>query len=140
MRVDEVVGLPRLDRVHELPGHGDGDVEVRHLREIFLAADELQDVRVIDPQNPHIRAAPRASLLDCISRGIIQLHERDWSTGDPGGRANHRSLRAQAREGETRPAAALMYERHRGERVINPVLPVRQRVFHRQHEARAQLA
>ena len=33
-----------------------------------------------------------------------------------------------------------MDQRHRGERIVNAILVIRQRVFHRQHEAGAQLA
>jgi hypothetical protein len=73
-----------------------------------LQGDELHDVRVIDPENAHVRAAPRASLLHRVGGGIIELHERDWTARDPGRRADHRSLRAQAREREAGTATALM--------------------------------
>ena len=65
-RIDEVVGRPGLHRVHELRRDGDGDVEVRDLREVFLAGDEFEDVRMIDAQDAHVRAAPRAALLHRI--------------------------------------------------------------------------
>src|SRR3982074_3391183 len=46
-----------------------------------------------------------------------------------------RALGAQLGEPEAGAAAALVDDGHRLERVIDAVLPVRERVFHRQHEA-----
>ena len=62
-RIDEVVARAGLHRLHELRVTATRDVEVRHLREVFLAGDEVHDVRVIDAQDAHVRAAPRAALL-----------------------------------------------------------------------------
>lgn len=57
-RVDELKVAGIADRLHELVGDADADVEVGQASFFFLAADELLDVRVIHPQDGHVRAAP----------------------------------------------------------------------------------
>ncbi len=46
-RVDQVVRLPRFKRRHEGVGDGDRDVEIRDLREVILAVDEIHDVGMV---------------------------------------------------------------------------------------------
>ena len=138
--VDQVVGLPGLERDHEGVRDRDRNVEVRDLRQVVFAVDEIHDVRMIHPQNAHVRAAARAALLHHIRRGVIQLHERDGP-----GRYTHRRtddvvLGAQSGERESGPAARLMHQRHRPERVVDARAAVGEGVFHREHEARRQLA
>jgi hypothetical protein len=139
-RILQRVGRLRAHRLHELGRHGDGDVEVRHLREVFLAGDEVEDVRVVHAENPHVRAAPRSALLHRIGGGVVELHERDGSAGDARGRAHDAALLAQTREGEAGAAAGLMDERHRAQRVVDAVVPVRQRILDGKDEARRELA
>ena len=107
--VEEIVAGALLHRLHESVGDGHGDVEVRHLRQVVLAGDELQDVRVIDTQDAHVGAAACAALLDDIGRGIVELHERDGTRGDAHGGAHHVVLGPQPREGEARAAARLVH-------------------------------
>ncbi len=139
-RLDEIVRLARLERRHELVGDGNGDVEVRDLGEVFLAGDEVQDVRMIDAQDAHVGAATRAALLHRVGRRIVELHERDGTRRDAGRRADHRALAAQTREGEARAAARLVNERHRAQRVVDAVVTVGERILDRQHEAGGELA
>ena len=68
---------------------------------------------------PHIRPAPRAALLDRLSRRIIERHERDRPRRDPGGRTDHRILWPQTGEREAGAATALVDQRHRLERVVD---------------------
>ena len=124
-RIDEIVARSVLHRGHEFVGDGDGDVEVRHLRQIFLAGDEIHDIRVIDAKNAHVGAATRAALLHGIGRRVVELHERHRTGCNAGGRANHRALAAQLREPEAGSAARLMDQRHRTQRVVDAVAPVR---------------
>src|SRR5205814_202142 len=74
--IDEIVARPRLYGTHELVGDRDRNIEVRYLREVFLAGNEIHYVRVIDAQDTHIGPATRASLLHRVGRRIVELHER----------------------------------------------------------------
>ena len=100
--IHEVVRLTGAQLLDELRGDGHGDVEVHDLREVFLARNELQDVRMIDAQDAHVRAATRAALLHRIRGRVVELHEGDRPRRDAGGRAHHGALRAQTRKGEAR--------------------------------------
>ena len=124
-RIDQVVARSRLDCVHELRRHRDGDVEVGNLRQVFLAVDERHYVWMIDAQNAHVGAAPRSTLLDGIGRRIVQLHERHRARRNAGRRAHHRPRTTQPREAETGAATRLMNQRHRPQGVVNAVVPVR---------------
>ncbi len=139
LRVHQVVGAARGDRIHERVGDRHRDVEVRDLRRVVLAGDEPANVGVIHAQDAHVRPAPRSPLLHDVRARVVQLHERDGAGRDAHRRAHGLALGAQTREGEARPAAALMDERHRLERVVDPALAVRQRVVHRKHEAGGEL-
>src|SRR5215212_11855006 len=66
-----------LDGLHELVGYGHGDVEVVDLVVVLLAGDELLDIRVVHPEDAHVRPAPGTALLDLVRRSIIYGHERD---------------------------------------------------------------
>ncbi len=72
-------------------------------------------------------------------RRVVELHEGDGARGDAGGGAHHRSLAAQAREGEAGAAAALVDERHRAERVVDAVVAVGEGILDREDEARREL-
>ena len=103
-RIDEVVAGACLHCFHELVGDGDRDVEVRDLRQIFLAGDEIHDIGMIDAQNSHIGAAARAALLHGIRRRVVKLHERNWSRCNASGRTHHRAFAAQL--GKTKAGAS----------------------------------
>ena len=145
---DDLVGLgvleavlgAVLDGIHELGRDGDGDVEIGHLREVFLAGDEVHDVGVVDAQDPHVGAAPGAALFHRVGGCVVELHERHGPGGDAGGGADHRALGAESREGEAGPAAGLVDERHRLEGVVDPVAPVGEGVLDGEDEARRELA
>ncbi len=62
-RMHQLVLAVGLERVHELARDAHGDVEVHHLRQVFLAGDEVEHVGVIHAQNAHVGATARAALL-----------------------------------------------------------------------------
>ena len=93
-RVDEVVLPARREGVHERVGDGDRDIEVRDPA-VELALDELEDVRVVHPENPHVGAASRAPLLDRLRGRIEHAEERDWTRRAPAGRLHEVVLRPQ---------------------------------------------
>jgi hypothetical protein len=120
-----------LHGLHKSVGDGDGDVEVVDLVVVVLAGDELLDVRVVHPQYPHVRPAPRPALLDLVRRGVIYGHERDRPRRDPHRALHEVVLGPEATEAETGPAPALVDDRLVLERVVDAVY----RVFNRQDEA-----
>ena len=93
-RVDEVVLPARREGVHERVGDGDRDIEVRDAA-VELALDELEDVRVVHPENPHVGAAPRAALLDRLSGRVEHAQEGHRARGAPAGRPHEVVLRPQ---------------------------------------------
>jgi hypothetical protein len=107
VRVDEVVLLAVDQGLHERVGHGHGDVEVRDPA-IELAVDELEDVGMIDLQDPHVRAAPRPALLHRLRRAIEHAQEGHRPGGAPAGGGHDVVLGAQPREREPRPATGLV--------------------------------
>ena len=126
MGIDQVVLAARGQRVHEPVGGGDGDVEVGDAA-VQLAVDELEDVRVVDLQDPHVGAPPGPALLDGLGRAVEDLEERDRPGGAPTGRGDEVVLGTQSREREAGPAARL---------VDDGVEDLLHRVAHREHVAR----
>src|SRR5207244_3486219 len=97
-RIDEVVARALFHRPHERVRDGHRDVEVRHLGEVVLAADELEDVGMVHPQDAHVRAAAGAALFHHVGRGVVQLHERHGAGGNAHRRAHDVVLGSQPRE------------------------------------------
>src|SRR6476660_8925323 len=112
VRVDQVVLAARRERVHEAVGHRHGDVEVGDAA-VELAVDELEDVRVIDPEDPHVRPAARSALLHRLGRAVEDFQEGHGARRAAAGRRDDVVLRAQPREREPRPAARLVDDRRR---------------------------
>ncbi len=130
---------PRFHRAHELVGHGHRDVEIRDLGDVVLAGDELENIRVVDPQDAHVGAPPRPALLHDLGAGVVERHEGDRPRRHPHGGADHVVLRPEPGEPEAGAPARLVYQRHVPQGVVDAVLPVGQRVFHGQHKARRKL-
>ena len=97
-----------LDGAHEGIRDADGDVEVGDRVFVGLAGDELFDIRVVDAQHAHVGAAARAALGDLAEGVVVDAQEAHRPGGLPGGGLDHRSVRAQAREGEAVAAAGLL--------------------------------
>src|SRR5215212_5166332 len=134
-RVGQLEVAVSLDGLHELVGYGHGDVEVVDLVVVLLAGDELLDIRVVHPEDAHVRPAPGTALLDLVRRSVVDGNERDRPA-----RYAHRGLhqvvlRTQAREAEARATAALVDDRLVLEGVVDAV----DGVLDRQNKARAEL-
>jgi hypothetical protein len=97
-----------LDGLHERLGNSHGDVEVVQLGIGGLAKDKLHDIRVVDPQDRHIGAAPGAALLDLFRGRVENLHEGNGAGGNAAGGAHHGILRPQPGKGETGATARFM--------------------------------
>ena len=70
--------------LHELVGDGDGDIEIGDCALFGLAADELLDVGMIDPQDTHIGAAAGSPLRDLAEGLIIDSQKADRPGCPPG--------------------------------------------------------
>ncbi len=135
-RFDQVVVVPLFHRLHEGIGDGDAEIEVVEAVRVFLGGDEIHDVGVIDPQNPHIGAAPLAALLDRLGRRIEDGGKGQRPRGDALGRTDGGVLRAQTGEGVAGAAAGLVHQgavADGGEDAVH-------RVLDRQDETGRQLA
>jgi len=134
--VVQVVFFITLHGLHEFFGQADGDVEVVELLLVGLAHDEIHDIRVVNPQDAHIGAAPCAALLDGFGGGIEDPHEGDRAAGDAGGGQHQVIGRTQTGEGEAGAAARLVD--HGGE--LDRIEDLFDGVAHRQHETGRELA
>jgi len=63
--------------MHKCICHGYRDIEIIQFPVIFFAVYKLHDVRVIDPQDGHIRTTPGAPLFHLFGRRIKDLHKGD---------------------------------------------------------------
>ena len=119
--------LPFLDCFHEFIGGPDGDVEIGNSA-FKLALDEFQDVRVIRPQDAHVRATPAAPLFDSLCCGVEHTHERNRPAGLPA--AGHDVASFWPEPGERKPCAAagLVYYRS----VLDCLEYARNGILHRQ--------
>ncbi|MDZ7749381.1 MAG: hypothetical protein U5K43_11685 [Halofilum sp. (in: g-proteobacteria)] len=90
--MDELELAVVLDRLHELVGDADRDVEVRQLAALVLGLDELADVRVVDAQHAHLGAAAVAGGLDGLAGAVEHAHERDRARGLGHDRLHERAL------------------------------------------------
>jgi hypothetical protein len=134
--VHQVVGLVLAHRLHKRLGDAHGEVEVGDLAGIVLAGDELQNIGVVHPQNPHVGAPAGAALLHRLGGGVEHLHKGDGAGGHAAGGVDGGALGPQAGEGEAGAAAALVDQRS----VLDGVEDVLHGVGHRQHEAGGELA
>ena len=133
--VDEVVLGLGFECPHEVLGEPDGNIEVGEDRGIALGSDELEDVRVIDPQDGHVGAAAGAALLDGLGGGVENSHERNGAGGAAAGGADDVSLGPEAGEREASAAAGLMDESG----VLDGLEDGCHRVFDGKHKAGGEL-
>src|SRR5207247_4098426 len=73
---EQLVCLAVVEGTHERVGDRDRDVEVRDAA-VALAGHELEDVRVIDAEDRHVRAASGGSLLHVLGGGVVDAQEAD---------------------------------------------------------------
>ena len=106
--VDQFVVLIIFHGLHKNFRQSDGYVEIVQLFLIGLAHDEVHDIRVVDPQDPHISTPACSPLLDGFRSDIKDPHERDRTAGNACGGHDDVIGRAQSGKRESRPAARFM--------------------------------
>ena len=106
--VDEGVVPILFHGLHEGFGNAYGEVEVVEFAFLLFGPDEFEDVRVIDAQDAHVRAAPGAALLDLLGGGVEDAQEGHRAGGHAAGRAHAGVLGPQTGKGEARAAAGLV--------------------------------
>ena len=75
-RFDQFITFTGLNRLHEFIGDGHTEVEVIKAVLIFLGTDKIHDIRMINPQNPHIGSAAFAPLFDGFCGSIKHSGKR----------------------------------------------------------------
>ena len=71
--------LPRgivPNRLHELPGDEQREVELAQAAVFALGADEVEDVGMADVEGGHLRAPPPARRRDGEAHPVVDVHER----------------------------------------------------------------
>lgn len=132
----ELIPLLIIHGGEELVRHRHGDVEVGQGVLVVLGVDEAEQVRVVNPHDAHVRAAPDAALLHRVGRRVKDVHERDRARSDAVRRAHHRARGPQLLEREARAAARLVDDGRVGRRLHD----ARDGVRHVEDEARGELA
>ena len=80
-RERELPGEVVPDRVHELPGDEEREVELAKPPVLALRPDELHRVGVADVERRHLRAAPPAGRRDREAHRVVDVHERERPGG-----------------------------------------------------------
>ena len=108
--IDEVIVRAALHRLHKGLGKAHGNVEIRDVGVVFLAADELLDIGMVHPQDAHVGAPAGAALLDGLGGHVKHPHEAHRAGGHSAGGAHRGTRLAQAAEAEAGAAAGLVDE------------------------------
>ena len=87
-----------LDRLHELGGDQQGQVELAQPAVFALGADEVHDVGMADLEGGHLRAAPTAGRGDGEAHLVVDIHERQRPGGVGAGAGDVGTLGAQRGE------------------------------------------
>lgn len=135
MGVDQGIGATVCKGLHERIGDADGEIEIRHLGRRLFDGYEVENVRVVDTEDAHIRAAPGPALFDDVRREVEQAHEGNRSGGHAARRRNPIIVRAHVTKRESRAAARLVDQRLMFQAVINGG----QGVFNREDETGGEL-
>ena len=138
-RVDEFEVVVVLDRAHKCVGDADRDVEIADVPFDGLAAHEIENVRMIDAEHRHVRAAARPALRDLSERGVVDAQETDRAGRDARARDHVIAARAQTRKRKTVAAAGLLDQRRRAQRRKNAARVASHIVGDRQNETRREL-
>ncbi len=101
-----------LDRLHELVGDQQAQVELAQAAVLALGADELEHVRMADVEGAHLRAAAAAGRRHGEAHLVEDIHERQRAGGVRTGAGHERAARAQG--GELVADAAAGLERQPG--------------------------
>lgn len=65
-RIDEGIGATACEGLHKGIGDADRQIEIRHLGWRLFESNEVQDVRVVDPEDAHICAPPGSALFNDV--------------------------------------------------------------------------
>src|SRR6185295_18179805 len=133
--IDEGVGATVCEGLHEGIGDTDRQIEIRHLGRRLLESDEIQDVRVVDPEDAHICASPGSTLFNNIRGKVKEAHEGNGPGGYAAGRCDSVIVRTEVTKRKSRAAARLVNERLMFQTVINGG----EGVFDREDEAGGEL-
>lgn len=109
--IDECIGPASFDRAHEMVGEGDREIEIRHLPRLLLQRDEVENIRMVDPQDSHIGAASGSSLLDDVGGHVEDAHEGNRPGGESAGGGHKVCLGTEVAERESCASARLVDER-----------------------------
>ena len=110
-RVDELIILVVLNRLHKSLGDANGEVEVCDVCIVPFAVNKFQDIRVVDAQNPHIGPSSGAALLDGFCSHVKHAQKADRAARHPTGGIDRAPVRAKAGEGKAGSAARFVDER-----------------------------
>ena len=72
-------------RIHEPVGNGHGNIEIVEVFKIVFGSDEGFNIRVVHPQNPHVRTSSGAPLLDSFRCHVKDVHEGHGARRNTGG-------------------------------------------------------
>ena len=97
-RERELPGEVVADRVHELAGDEEREVELAKPAVLALRPDELHRVGVADVERRHLRAAPPAGRGDGEAHRVVDVHERERPGGLRPRSAHPRPARPQGGE------------------------------------------
>ena len=111
-RERELPGKVVPDRVHELPGDEEREVELAKPTVLALRPDELHRVGMAHVERRHLRAAPPAGRGHGEAHAVVDVHERERAGGLRARPAHPRPARAQG--GELVPDAAPRLEGEAG--------------------------
>jgi hypothetical protein len=96
-----------LDRVHELVGDQQRQVELAQAAVLALGADEVLHVRMRDVEGAHLRAAAATGRGHGEAHLVVDIHERHRTRGVGAGTGDERTARAQRGELVADAAAGL---------------------------------
>ena len=96
-----------LDRLHEVVGDQQPQVELAQAPVLALGADEFLHVRMRDIERAHLRAAAAAGRGHGETHLVVDIHERQRARGVRAGARHVRAARTQGREFVADAAAGL---------------------------------
>ena len=70
MGINQCIGAAACKGSHERIGDADGQIEIRHFGGRLFQFDEVENVRVVDTEDAHIRTAPGPALFNDLRREV----------------------------------------------------------------------
>ena len=135
MGIDQGISATACECLHERISDANGQIEIRHLGWRLFECDEVEDIRVINTEDAHIRATSGPALLDDVRREVEQAHEGNGPGGHAARRRDPVVVRAHVAKRESRASARLVDERL----MFQAVIDGGQGVFDREDETGGEL-